>query len=1223
MYPKRNNLATQLCKAVNDGEPRAVEALLLQGANPNLILRKGVAAVHLAVGMETEKRIRCLKLLLQHGADPNVRSMEDMTPLHIAASWGCYQNLRLLLQNGGDPTLKDQGGNSAADLANQQENRRCAQLLQEYQSGDDSEAEDEDLPQYQYSFYHGQGSRVTSCSSSLEESTTASENLSLMSDFNEGPLSSTRRSSCFNLSGVSCRPRFSGLSDVSELHMRRTQEWRRDSDWDVPSVLSSTRVSAAGPQAPSGVLPKLQEGVPLSDCIPLHSEELNTSALHQRSSSVFLHHKDPPCSSHRMSRKSVSFKDVNEYFPVFSVESPRGPVDEDRSSSPDNTVDFSSYSNFLDTERTAIVQNHQGIDVTSPDHVFVFSRDTDCGSPDLDKTVVGHWSMCGDGETDEGGGEEAAKMSNHVQPPHSSSSSSGTSRYSSCDSDPYTSALEPSIHYKSRPIEDGEEKRREPGEDDSPLKTASSVSQSCGESPQHPTLPLTPVGVQSLYSTTGEELKKVVLSMGHSHNDGHYHPAKAPIQRCADTPDGVKMEAELPAMMNDLMLCAKSPVSQAEEEFQNGDKTSSCTVTVDSSESRPSEKDQSTGEVMLSSRVNRTPAEGVVELVLTPSPFVTGRTRSRQSRCSLRANGSSHTSLSTSSLFDDTLPTPTRRFRSKTSGLLSDRGPDSLCRTPAFSADGSGASSVNCLFQGSQDTQSSTLGAIGELGSQHSGSQADTLIITGSMADTVILSGSLADTVILEERNSASMTNPPEDDQAETPLACPNNEGNEFLTDDLSSSNGEGAKDMTTPKMGSHHQTVEGSWTTDDVDSSHSGSESSSSLTGSQTAKICLQYTSPEPRKDPPATPRSGCTPRYSISRLSACHTPQRLANLSYTPGGRPLILDVDEPVEYLYTDTEQGHELIECHVPPTANTSLSSNTSTATNEDTVLYDWRSVMPSLGKENKMPQQEVLPETKGLTDKELRCRLKELGEDPGPINQLTRPVYIQRLRRLQQECSKKQPVNQNSGYSTEMDAALHTFNLPDCFAEEMALCQQFDQPDQNRKWREGIIKSSFNYLLLDPRVTNNLPYRSQSMTPADCFRTFVSAIFYVGKGKRSRPYSHLYEALEYYRGDKTSRKLCSKVQHILQVWNAELGVVSLHCFQNVIPVEAYTREACMVDAIGLKMLTNQKRGDYYGIVATWPLKRRRELGIHLLYRAMQIFLAEGERQLRPADIRAGQ
>lgn len=45
------------------------------------------------------------------------------------------------------------------------------------------------------------------------------------------------------------------------------------------------------------------------------------------------------------------------------------------------------------------------------------------------------------------------------------------------------------------------------------------------------------------------------------------------------------------------------------------------------------------------------------------------------------------------------------------------------------------------------------------------------------------------------------------------------------------------------------------------------------------------------------------------------------------------------------------------------------------------------------------------------------------------------------------------------------------------------------------------------------------------------------------------------------------KAGKKVQHIIDIWKDGFGVVSLHCFQSVIPVEAYTREACMVDAIG--------------------------------------------------------
>ena len=56
------------------------------------------------------------------------------------------------------------------------------------------------------------------------------------------------------------------------------------------------------------------------------------------------------------------------------------------------------------------------------------------------------------------------------------------------------------------------------------------------------------------------------------------------------------------------------------------------------------------------------------------------------------------------------------------------------------------------------------------------------------------------------------------------------------------------------------------------------------------------------------------------------------------------------------------------------------------------------------------------------------------------------------------------------------------------------------------------KSSFNYLLIDPRVTQNLPARAKKMTAEDIFRVFIMSIFYVGKGKRSRPYAHLNEAL---------------------------------------------------------------------------------------------------------------
>ncbi|XP_070599305.1 ankyrin repeat and LEM domain-containing protein 1 isoform X2 [Erythrolamprus reginae] len=334
------------------------------------------------------------------------------------------------------------------------------------------------------------------------------------------------------------------------------------------------------------------------------------------------------------------------------------------------------------------------------------------------------------------------------------------------------------------------------------------------------------------------------------------------------------------------------------------------------------------------------------------------------------------------------------------------------------------------------------------------------------------------------------------------------------------------------------------------------------------------------------------------------------------SPGGRPTNLSTTEPVEYLYVDEEEGQTLIERHLPPTDDSGASSS------EDTLLlYDWQACARAtvVGRQADGDWPPLNPEY--LTDGALARKLRELGADPGPVTSLTRKLYVRLLERLIRD-PETLARKGYAAYSPELTSALRTYRIPTCKADEMALAAEFDQPDKSRRWREGLMKSSFNYLLLDPRVTQNLPACCQLLSPAEAFRVFVRAIFYVGKGTRSRPYCHLYEALTHHRqgqGTPTCRQVSSKVQHILDIWAGGQGVVSMHCFQNVVPVEAYTREACMVDAIGLKMLTNQKKGNYYGLVSGWPVKRRRALGVFLLHRALRIFLAEGERQLRPADI----
>lgn len=94
----------------------------------------------------------------------------------------------------------------------------------------------------------------------------------------------------------------------------------------------------------------------------------------------------------------------------------------------------------------------------------------------------------------------------------------------------------------------------------------------------------------------------------------------------------------------------------------------------------------------------------------------------------------------------------------------------------------------------------------------------------------------------------------------------------------------------------------------------------------------------------------------------------------------------------------------------------------------------------------------------------------------------------------------------------------------------------------------------------------------------------------------------------------------KLDRIIDIWRAAKGVICLPLYHNITPSEAYTREAAIIDCLGVENLTNIKRGDYYGVTKSWPMNNRRKLGVYLLHKALHIFLAEGESQLRPDDLK---
>ena len=253
-------------------------------------------------------------------------------------------------------------------------------------------------------------------------------------------------------------------------------------------------------------------------------------------------------------------------------------------------------------------------------------------------------------------------------------------------------------------------------------------------------------------------------------------------------------------------------------------------------------------------------------------------------------------------------------------------------------------------------------------------------------------------------------------------------------------------------------------------------------------------------------------------------------------------------------------------------------------------------------------------------------MSRFGETPrGPITSETKRAYLLRLKKLRlglvvPNLKFDQEYCQPLADSLKNVASI-TRNWEDLWKLETEMAEKFTSIEPglaqgiNCLTRETVCKSSFNYLLLDPRKSQNLPFKVFSWGDQELWRTFIDSVFYIGKGTRSRPFHHLYEALKKRKAGKNE-----KIQRILDIWDAGFGVVSLQVFNNSIAVEGLTREAAMIAALGADRLSNVKPGDYYGPAAEWSELKKLRLGTFLLYRAFKIFLQEGESQIRPVDLK---
>jgi ankyrin repeat protein len=116
---------TPLGCAVEKGSAQIVNTLLLAGADPN---RGGIVTpLHHALQY---KRIRIAEALLKAGADVNLQGDYGTTPLMMAVLSGSAKSTQLALESGADPSIRNDGQETAYEIALKNRKIRIAAILE-------------------------------------------------------------------------------------------------------------------------------------------------------------------------------------------------------------------------------------------------------------------------------------------------------------------------------------------------------------------------------------------------------------------------------------------------------------------------------------------------------------------------------------------------------------------------------------------------------------------------------------------------------------------------------------------------------------------------------------------------------------------------------------------------------------------------------------------------------------------------------------------------------------------------------------------------------------------------------------------------------------------------------------------------------------------------------------------------------------------------------------
>ena len=164
-----------------------------------------------------------------------------------------------------------------------------------------------------------------------------------------------------------------------------------------------------------------------------------------------------------------------------------------------------------------------------------------------------------------------------------------------------------------------------------------------------------------------------------------------------------------------------------------------------------------------------------------------------------------------------------------------------------------------------------------------------------------------------------------------------------------------------------------------------------------------------------------------------------------------------------------------------------------------------------------------------------------------------------------------------------------------------------------KYGKGTTKY-FNYLLIEDKKY----YKFKSILAISGFSNltlhlFLSGCLYLGKGQADRPFVHIKEAID----DKNENE---KVDAIRKVWDRNGGIIVLSFFHDSSSYVAATREAIMLDFIGLKNLSNERRGSYYGGIKEWDQNVLINMGKYFIAKIMTYSINQHVEPIMKEDIR---